>query len=409
MKKNTRNVNNLSQEFEEAFKLYCEFHYNPKDFIYRVNPFSRDFESTSWKSVSWGYNNKTRTTYRPRLAKYMLKKIVLGMPGSIHNGEKRVFNVDLIGAGFSTFTRFFAIDIDYGSKYHNIETVNKLLSVTQDIGKPIFFMSSSNGGWHLRWYFDSPVRTWNLACLIYELFTSNGFKVEDGQLEIFPNKKHWNSRYKPLRVPCQKGSALLSLEDGRELETWESGQEVYMTNWADEVRKNLIPTSKVNFLLSPVVKNFKVKNWYEKFNSLKENGFTGSNQTNRNLGIMAFGGVVYLAMTDVGELTRFLCEWLDKKHNGFSEEYNKSPESAYKWCERWAKCAIKHLRPLSHFFKTEKSNAPKKACGATYDHVITKAIKQGVILPTMSIRKIAVTLGIPKTCIGRRKDLIHKL
>lgn len=407
-KKRKQVANSLCKEFEEAFRLYCELHCTQANFNYKVSPNNRSWDGASWRTVTWGINYKSKKSYLPKLPKSVLRKIVLGQQGTIYNGEKYISGVTFIGIGFKSHTRSLSVDIDKGSKYHSLESLDKILKLTSQIGKPLFLRSSGSGGWHLRWYFDDNVKTWDLACLIYNLFTSNGFEIKDGQLEIFPNKKTFDSNYKPLRLPCQAESAFLSIEDERELEVWKSDPEIYMVHWADEVRKNLIPASKVNFLLSPIIKSSKVKNGHEKFDSLKENGFTGSNQTNRNLGAMSFGGVVYLAITDVSELTRFLCDWIDEKHNNYSEEYNKSPQEAYRWCARWAKCAIKKHKPLRHFFQVEKSNSPRKARGAEYEHIIFKALESNKINPEMSIRKIAATLGIPKSCVERRKNLILK-
>ena len=139
-----------------------------------------------------------------------------------------------------------------------------------------------------------------------------------------------------------------------------------------------------------------------KYIELKENGFTRTSQTNYILKNIAKGLIVFESITDVNDLTKALCEWLDKKNNGLSEEYNKSKKSAYAWCKRWAVCALKQYKPLNKMVKKKVNNNSKRALSAQYDHQLDKAFKDGLINSEMSIRRIEQITGISKSVIQRR-------
>ncbi|MBI3590795.1 MAG: hypothetical protein HY094_05385 [Candidatus Melainabacteria bacterium] len=384
-------------------QLYLELHGHRYDFSYKVSTSSAHWES-GWPTVMPGFSERKQRSFNPTLSDKAIKDLLFGKETNIHNGNKNV-RIGYASCRFGKYTRYFAIDIDNEpeNKYYNIETIHKILEITKNIGAPLLMQSSYSKGWHLRWYFTESIKTWDVAIYIHNLFTENGFVISDGKFELYPNRKSEpHALYRGLRLPCQKGSALLSLEDGRVVASPDEDPEIFIIHWAEEVRKNLIDISSLEFLNEKKYSNPNTQGWYERCLKAKEVGFTGPSQTNKLLGAVADYYRVFNGISDVSELTKILCNWIDEKHNGFSDEYNHSPKSAYYWCKRWAICAIKNRKPLSGVVVAKKENNHNKAKGGQYDHQLSKCIQDGVIKDGMSVRKIERLTGIPKSAIGRR-------
>ncbi len=383
-------------EIEAAKKLFLAIHNQRYDFLYQTES-GPDKWLTVFKPEGFSYKDYI-------LLDYQIIDVILGGNAVIKSGFKDIRDVEYLSCRFGKFTLHFALDIDSGNnEYHNLETIKRILEVTKHIGKPLLMKSSFTGGWHLRWYFTEEIKTFNLAIYLKDLFTKNGFIIQGGKFEIFPNvKSDPKARYQGLRLPCQKGSALLSLDDGRVIAKWEEDPELFLIHWADEVNKNQVNSQIIAPLIGTDLKSLKSKTWEEEYLEIKENGFTANSQTNYMLKKMSKGLIRFESITDVNDLTKGLCKWLDEKNNGFSEEYNNSKKSAYAWCKRWAVCALKKYKPLNKMIKKKINNSSKRALSAQYDYQLDKAFKDGLISPEMSIRRIEQVTGIPKSVIQRK-------
>jgi len=397
----------LKEEIEAAKKLFLLIHDHRYDFIYKVSKDSKDWSDSDWKTVVEGFNSKTQKRFIPALSDTAILDVINGKTTSIHSGFKRINGVEYLGVRFGKYTSYFVVDIDnkplVENPNHNIETVHRIIEITKYIGTPVFMRSSYSSGWHLRWYFDKPVITFEIASYLKDLFESNGFTLSAGKLEIFPNRKSTpEALYNGIRLPCQKRSALLGLEDGRVLADWSEDPETFLSHWAEEVTKNLISTNSLSSLINSNSKNPKYQTWHKEYLDIKEKGFTASSQTNYILCKMAKGVIVFEEITDVQEITKRLCKWIDDKNNGWSEEYNQDPKLAYCWCKRWAVCSLKKYKPLNKTVKKPVKNNSKRALSAQYEHQLEKALKDSLITSEMSIRRIALMTGIPKSVVQRR-------
>jgi hypothetical protein len=116
-----------------------------------------------------------------------------------------------VGVRFDQTTKYLMIDIDIRSLCHpdiNKAEWDRLLAVMRDNGlkHPIIMRSSDSGGYHIYYWFGEEVGTYKLAELLWSICHKNKFLIKDGNLEIFPNPKSWNSLYKGHRLPLQKNS-----------------------------------------------------------------------------------------------------------------------------------------------------------------------------------------------------------
>jgi hypothetical protein len=117
----------------------------------------------------------------------------------------------LIGARAGKSTRFVVLDIDKGSRYHTKHHLDQLITVIMNSGlnEPVLYRSSHSDGWHLYIFFDEPVPAKEVHRLICDLLRSDGWLINKGTLEVFPNPGE-GSMGMGLRLPLQPGFAWLN-------------------------------------------------------------------------------------------------------------------------------------------------------------------------------------------------------
>ncbi len=131
----------------------------------------------------------------------------------------------LLGVSFGTTTKYFMLDIDFGSKYHpnnDPTALPKIRQILEKVGivRIDLIRSSESGGIHLYGCLPKNVSTIRLATLLHVTFIDAGIEIAKGQLECFPNPKPYGEKghftyYNPHRVPLQPNSGSLLLdEDG---------------------------------------------------------------------------------------------------------------------------------------------------------------------------------------------------
>ncbi len=116
-----------------------------------------------------------------------------------------------LGCRAGKASKFAVIDIDKGSKYHNLAGIKKLCSVLEKAGilETNLYQSSESGGWHLYIFFDAPVSSKDLRNQLFQLFKMHDFEIAKGTLEIFPHPGE-RSLGQGLRLPLQRGFAWLN-------------------------------------------------------------------------------------------------------------------------------------------------------------------------------------------------------
>ncbi|MBZ0188622.1 MAG: hypothetical protein K8F91_20420 [Candidatus Obscuribacterales bacterium] len=116
-----------------------------------------------------------------------------------------------IGCRAGKTTRFAVLDIDQKSRYHNKQSLEKLLHALSDagLGQSSLYRSSYSGGWHLYLFFEEPISSADLRKQLVKLLVLNDFQIVKGQLEIFPHPGGQGSLGLGLRLPMQPGFAWL--------------------------------------------------------------------------------------------------------------------------------------------------------------------------------------------------------
>ncbi|PSR16976.1 hypothetical protein C8255_15000 [filamentous cyanobacterium CCP3] len=125
----------------------------------------------------------------------------------------------LIGVRFTHDTRYALLDLDAGGDYCSAVGVAQIRAALETIGitRTLLLRSSWSGGLHLYIPFAELVNTFNLAVALKECLKAQGFRLQAGQLEIFPNVKAYGVQtfieYMGHRLPLQPGSGSCLLDD----------------------------------------------------------------------------------------------------------------------------------------------------------------------------------------------------
>jgi hypothetical protein len=132
-----------------------------------------------------------------------------------------------LGARAGKATRFGVLDIDAGSKYHNVKQLGRILEALAKAGisETSIYRSSDSGGWHIYLFFDEPISSRDLRAQLVQLLRLSGFDIAKGTLEVFPapgDGRGGNSSIgNGLRLPLQPGFAWLN-QDGLVIEERDS-------------------------------------------------------------------------------------------------------------------------------------------------------------------------------------------
>ena len=122
----------------------------------------------------------------------------------------------ILGCRAGKASRFAVLDIDAGSKYHNLKSLGKIRQCLADAGlkSTVLYRSSLSDGWHLYIFFDEPINSHDLRKQLVLLLRLNDFQIEKGQLEVFPSPGDGpGSLGHGLRLPLQPGFAWLDPYD----------------------------------------------------------------------------------------------------------------------------------------------------------------------------------------------------
>ncbi|MBD2058126.1 hypothetical protein H6F88_19265 [Oculatella sp. FACHB-28] len=198
---------------------------------------------------------------------------------------------ELVGVRFKCgrggTTRYVMLDIDITSLYHpykDVQAFRKLLEVMESLGlcRSLTIRSSYSEGLHVYFPIPEPVPCFKLAVAVANAVQDAGFRVKDGQLEIFPNVKFPRSLYKAHRLPLQQGSYVLD----KNLQPVHDSIELLVNSWHEaesqqdlELLKQAIAVAKARTFNA----SGDAAEWRERLEATLRNGWTSEGQTNRIL------------------------------------------------------------------------------------------------------------------------------
>ena len=210
----------------------------------------------------------------------------------------------LYGVRFAAETRYCLLDIDAGSLYHpnhDPQAIARITAALEPLGlvRSIACTSSYSSGLHLYFPFQQFQSSWQLAIVLACLLENAGFKLQPGQLEVFPNPKPYAtdghlSLFNAHRLPLQLGSYLLNPA----LQPIWSDSSAFVRQWQLAQQHNDIDRRTLKQVLKQAKrKHFGISGKAEKFvndlNAEIELGWTGAGQTNRLLGRITMRAYIF--------------------------------------------------------------------------------------------------------------------
>ena len=210
----------------------------------------------------------------------------------------------LIGVRFDHTTAYALLDIDAGSDYCTVEGVADIRAALETIGitRTLIVRSSWNGGLHLYMPLPEAVKTFDLAVTLHSCLKSQGFRILQGQLEIFPNIKAYGVAtfidYQAHRLPLQPGSGSCLLND--DLNPIDDSLARFFWRWdiaassqaIDELHKAL-KIGRDNHRKKPKRRSHPVESWRQDLDTEITDGWTAHGQTNHLLKTIACYGRVF--------------------------------------------------------------------------------------------------------------------
>ncbi|PSN16507.1 hypothetical protein C7293_02560 [filamentous cyanobacterium CCT1] len=210
----------------------------------------------------------------------------------------------LIGVRFTHDTRYALLDLDAGGDYCTAEGVAQIRAALETIGitRTLLIRSSWSGGLHLYLPFAELVNTFNLAVTLKECLQSQGFRLQAGQLEIFPNVKAYGVQtfieYMGHRLPLQPGSGSCLLDDA--LNPIGSSLARFFWLWDGaaghqdmEALRHAMKIGRDNHRKRPKRRSHPVESWRHDLDTVITEGWTAYGQTNQLLKTIACYGRVF--------------------------------------------------------------------------------------------------------------------
>jgi hypothetical protein len=215
----------------------------------------------------------------------------------------------LLGLSFGSQTNYMLLDIDRTSvnhPYNDRKRYHGILETMESIGlcRDVPVRSSESEGIHLYYFLPESVHSFTLAATVKHTVEEAGYKVQGGQLEIFPNAKPYNvgrpTSFRCHRLPLQRGSYLLNWDlepESNSVATLlgradlsAAGQDLAILIAAMEqvwqhLKKQYPRRGKGN-----------VQQWYNHLQEQIQEGFSGFGQTNTLLLSTACFGIVFLRL-----------------------------------------------------------------------------------------------------------------
>ena len=339
---------------------------------------------------------------------------------------------DLYGVRSGQSTNYLLIDIDSDSPYHpqqDLQAIPRLLGALEplELVTHIACTSSYSGGLHLYFPFKEAQNAYQLADAITTLLEHSGFKLEPGQLELFPNRKLYVTDGEPSlfaahRLPLQEpGSYILN-------GAWESSYtdtSAFVQRWQfAQTRNTLTSATLVQVLQTRKRKFYKrlSKNAAKFLGDLDteiEAGWTGSGQTNYLLGRLTLRAYIFHHVINggsplEGEALVKAVSTIAPALPGYADWCRHQHELDKKIAE-WAKSV-----EASHYYhygdqpEPKKSNAPgwnqqqQAAARTRITQAIADLLNQSNLPSGITARRNAIIpYGISHSTLTKHKDLWH--
>ena len=338
---------------------------------------------------------------------------------------------NLYGVRHGKKTNYALLDIDKRSPYHPSRdplAIKRICAALEPLGLifNISLTSSDSSGLHLIWPFNKSVPSLQLGIAITALLESAGFKVTDGTLEVFPNRKPYVANgtptlFKAHRLPLQQGSYLLD----DELNPVSSSHLRFVQRWHTAKGKNDISTKKLKRTIKQKVQyayrkvSGKASKFLNDLNTEIEPGWTDKGQTNRLLGRIVmrthiFGHILGATAPLAGRALADEVERIARRLPGFDTFCGHRHDLRKRICE-WVRCIDNsHYFPYSSGKPLVVKQGPtwneeqrEKARGRIHSALIDLCRRRALPSAITARAKALSSYGISQDTLYQHKDLWH--
>lgn len=284
-----------------------------------------------------------------------------------------------VGVRHGNKTTYAGGDIDINSPYHPNQdetAIARIKAALESIGivRSLNVRSSNSGGLHIYFPLPENVNTFKLSCAIASALLANGFKIEKGKLEIFPNVRAYDSQYNGLRLPLQQGGAIvdddgnyISNDIGLWVELWKTaaaGQDFQLLKRSLKNAKKPKETTRNN------IRGGAAK-YHQDLLAMINNGWE-PDSTQNMLSIIGQLHYVFDGITDLQELTTAIAATA-RTTKGFYE-YSQHTHEIEKVARNWAKWIIDNPKYSPYGSRAEIEKSPKEPKVSRLE-----VVKQGLI------------------------------
>jgi hypothetical protein len=360
----------------------------------------------------WIYTDRPKLGAKPEwetIKKFPLAPVELW---SLHQDENCI-----IGIRPDKDTRWGILDIDITSPYHpnnDPEALPKIRSTLEDIGivRTLLCQSSHSGGLHLYLPLPEIISSYGLAVALKLHLGAAGFKLRDGQLEIFPNVKRYIpqgfSVYNGVRLPYQPNTGFIALNNDLTplpwtLDDWLNAFDLASSCQDIPLLKRQIADAELNHRIRNGNRTPQsLESWQERI-AQEKLGWSGPGETNEKLKAIACEARVFLGMDSEEQIADYI-EQTALATPGFAEHssHQKDLKQRSRDVASWA---MKYYWPLGGPASRDTGyHSPQKSIADLSYHRAKREAAQHRIRE--AIAQLQQTNTLPATATARAKAIV---
>jgi hypothetical protein len=330
----------------------------------------------------------------------------------------------LIGARPGSLTTWAVIDVDHLSPYHPSEDpawLGIIFSTLEAIGitRHLICQSSHSGGLHIYAPLPEPVSSFWLATTLQQHLQANGLKLRPGHCEIYPNPKRYIpqgqgfSKFAALRYPMQSGSGFVPLDSALNplpwtLKQWLDAFDLCTTHQDIKQLKRSIEHSQQNYRIRHYRHPHSLEAWQQRIAAEKQQGWTGSGQSNEKFKLFACEARVFLGMDSIDAIAHHIQDTAQRT-SGFCEYSNhvKDLEQRSREVATWA---MRYYWPIGTLASRHTSyhsphNTPTSTANFSYHQAKREAAQTRI---RSAISQLQADRNLPNSITARAKAIAEK-
>ncbi len=324
-----------------------------------------------------------------------------------------------VGLSFAPTTHYGMIDLDKNSAYHPVndeQEYKRLLATYEEIGlnDHLLVQSSHSGGVHVYFILPKSLPTYKLATTMKMTALKAGFKVQDGQLEIFPNQKKYGSEnnktaYKAHRLPLQVGSFLLD----KDYHPYSKFIETFLLQAEQVAQAQNIEMLEIAMEAAVHTRQFasikgsqtEASKFYQDLQEQVKEGWSDYGQTNSLLRVIGTIGRVFESLSSMD-----LAEYIFNKAKTLPgyEQYCQHQYNLQQRAKDWGRCIEKYYYPYDGFCSREGTFKQMIRAGNRENKVNNKRQEEAKNRIGQGINYLHNTMSVLPKKVGEVKELLLK-